>query len=203
MPRVAKNWLSPSGRPAVSVVAVGTLVAMSDPGEPSVPAGHEDPTRPEPVERGRVVVVTYNHIAAAITAIADVVGRPTVVLDDRGGHSDPVAWLTGDGLRVDDSLVVCDHDSPGALDLLRAALRGRVGYVAMMGSRRRAEHVFAQLAEEGFDADALARLRVPAGLNVGGKAPGEIALSVMAEIVATSYDRDGAPMSAAIKRDRA
>ena len=136
-----------------------------------------------------------------IVALADVVGRPTVVLDHRDGT--PIrrrGWRTR-GSWPDDSLVVCDHDAPGALDLLRAALRGPVGYVAMMGSRRRAEHVFAMLHDEGFDAATLAKLRVPAGLDIGGKAPGEIALSVLAEIVATSYERDGGPMSADVKRD--
>ncbi len=169
--------------------------------EPSVPEGSEDPTRPEPVERGRLIVVTHNHVAAALVALAEVVGRPSIVLDHRDGRSTPEGWLAEDHLLADDSLVVCDHDAPGALDLLRAALRGPVRYVAMMGSRRRAEHVFAMLADEGFDAATLQRLRVPAGLDIGGKAPGEIALSVLAEIVATSYRRDGGPMSAEVKRD--
>jgi xanthine dehydrogenase accessory factor len=63
----------------------------------------------------------------------------------------------------------------------------------MMGSRRRAESVFAAL-ERDLDEATLARLHVPAGLNTGGKAPGEIALSVVAEIVAVSNGRDGGPM---------
>jgi xanthine dehydrogenase accessory factor len=168
--------------------------------QPSVPPGSEDPTRPVPERQGRVVVVTWNHIAAALTELAAVVGRPTVVLDHREGHTDPTTWLADDTLGADDALVVCDHDAPGALDMVRAALRGPCGYVAMMGSRRRAQHVFSMLADEGFDAATLAKLRVPAGLNIGGKAPGEIALSVLAEVVATSYDRDGGPMSADLKR---
>jgi xanthine/CO dehydrogenase XdhC/CoxF family maturation factor len=69
---------------------------------------------------------------------------------------------------------------------------GNAGYVAMMGSRRRADHVFEALSDLGQQ--TLSRLRVPAGLNTGGKAPGEIALSVVAEIVAVSYGRDGGPM---------
>ena len=54
---------------------------MTDPLAPSVPAGHEDPTRPAPEQQGLVVVVTYNQIAAAIVAIAQAVGRPVAVLD--------------------------------------------------------------------------------------------------------------------------
>ena len=178
---------------------MGTLATMSV--QPSVPPGSEDPTRPAPEQQGRVVVVTWNHIAAALTELAAVVGRPTVVLDHREGHTDPATWLAEDALAVDDALVVCDHDAPGALDLVRAALNGPCGYVAMMGSRRRAEHVFSMLADEGYDDAALTKLRVPAGLNIGGKAPGEIALSVLAEVVATSYERGGGPMSADLKRD--
>nr|MBA2694477.1 XdhC family protein [Actinomycetota bacterium] len=49
------------------------------------------------------------------------------------------------------------------------------------------------LAEQ-LSEPALKRLRVPAGLNLGGKAPGEIALSVVAEIVADGHGRDGRPL---------
>ncbi len=167
---------------------------MSEPLVPSVPSGHEDPTRPAPEQRGQVVVVTYNHIAAAIVAIADVVGRPTTVLDHRAGGTEPKPWLTEHMLGAADAIVFCDHDAPDTQELLREALEGQTGYVAMMGSRNRAAAVFATLQDEGRPDDQLERLHVPAGLDVGGKSPGEIALSVVAEIVATSYGRDGGPM---------
>jgi xanthine dehydrogenase accessory factor len=64
----------------------------------------------------------------------------------------------------------------------------------MMASRRRAERVLATL-DDSMPDEAMARLHMPAGLNTGGKAPGEIALSVVAEIVAVSYGRDGGPMT--------
>ncbi len=176
---------------------------MSEPTVPAVPPGHEDPTLQAPQQTGRVVVVTFNHIADAIVKIAHVVGRPTTVLDHRAARhsasptSEPSTWLADHPLGPDDALVFCDHDSPDTQDLLRAALAGDTGYVAMMGSRNRAASVFASLQDEGLEPDALARLHIPAGLNVGGKAPGEIALSVVAEIVATSYERDGGPMKRA------
>jgi xanthine dehydrogenase accessory factor len=62
----------------------------------------------------------------------------------------------------------------------------------MMASRGRAARLLADLAEEGIA--NLRKLHVPAGHDLGGKAPGEIALSVVAEIVAESYDRPGGPM---------
>jgi xanthine dehydrogenase accessory factor len=62
----------------------------------------------------------------------------------------------------------------------------------MMASRRRSEGLLAELDDEGVP--GLDKLHVPAGLDTGGKAPGEIALSVVAEIVAESYGRPGGPM---------
>jgi xanthine dehydrogenase accessory factor len=61
----------------------------------------------------------------------------------------------------------------------------------MMASRHRAVGLLEELAAEGAPIE---RLHVPAGHNLGGKGPGEIALSVVAEIVAESYDRPGGPM---------
>ncbi len=153
----------------------------------------EQPWSDETPEQGRVVVVSDNPIGRAVVQIAEIAGRRTTLLADEGVDPTPLRWLSEHPLNAADALVLCDHDAPEAEALLRSALAGEAGYVAMMGSRRRAEHVFA-LLEESVPAGTLARLRVPAGLNIGGKAPGEIALSVVAEIVAVSHGRDGGPM---------
>ena len=153
----------------------------------------EQPWSDDTPEQGQVVVVTDNPIGRAVVAIAGIAGRRTTLLADEDVEQTPAEWLASNPLGETDAFVMCDHDTPGREGLLRAALEGKAGYVAMMGSRRRAEHVFAELEQE-MSADQLARLHVPAGLNTGGKAPGEIALSVVAEIVAGSYGRDGGPM---------
>ncbi len=153
----------------------------------------EQPWSDASPEHGQVVVVSDNPIGRAVVAIAEVAGRRTTLLADEDVEPTPLQWLADHPLTEADALVLCDHDAPQAGDVLRTALDGRAGYVAMMGSRRRAESVFAEL-EATTDAATLARLRVPAGLNTGGKAPGEIALSVVAEIVAVSYGRPGGPM---------
>jgi xanthine dehydrogenase accessory factor len=88
-------------------------------------------------------------------------------------------------------VVLCDHDAPDAPRVLRAALASEAAYVAMMASRRRAAGLLDELVAEGVD---VTRLHVPAGHDLGGKGPGEIALSVVAEIVAESYGRPGGPM---------
>jgi len=153
----------------------------------------EQPWSDQAPEQGRLVVVSDNPIGRAVVAIAEVAGRPVTLLADEDVDPMPLQWLREHPLAERDALVLCDHDAPDAALILREALAGEAGYVAMMGSRRRAEHVFAELEQE-LGPEQLDRLRVPAGLDTGGKAPGEIALSVVAEVVAVSYGRTGGPM---------
>ncbi len=133
---------------------------------------------------GRILVLSDNPISRAIEAIGTATGREVLVqaMDDGG---------PGLEARSGDAVVLCDHDAPDAPSVLRAALTSDASYVAMMASRRRASGLMEELRDEGVD---VSRLHVPAGHNLGGKRPGEIALSVVAEIVAESYDRPGGPM---------
>ncbi|MDX6300038.1 MAG: xanthine dehydrogenase accessory factor [Nocardioidaceae bacterium] len=169
--------------------STGTGTGSSTPS----PQGREQPWSDAPTEHGRLVVVTDNPIARAVVEIAGVAGREATLLPDEDVAQTPLAWLAEHPLEPRDAIVLCDHDTPDMEVLLRAALAGQAGYVAMMGSRRRAERVFAELEGE-LPPETLARLHVPAGLDTGGKAPGEIALSVVAEIVAASYGRSGGPL---------
>jgi len=144
-----------------------------------------------PLPRGRVVLLTRNPIAEAIESIATTAGRAVTVIE-QDGDGEGVSALARLGLSGGDAVVLCDHDAPDASQVLRDALASPASYVAMMASRRRAEGLLEQLEQE--DAPGLEKLHVPAGLNTGGKAPGEIALSVVAEVVACSNGRDGGPM---------
>ena len=152
------------------------------------PAHREQPWRDDETVRGRVVLLTDNPISRAIATIAGTVGHEVVVVaaDDDG------PGLGGLGLRAGDAVVLCDHDAPDAPAVLREALASDASYVAMMASRRRAAALQADLEVEGVA--GLDKLHVPAGHDLGGKAAGEIALSVVAEIVAESYGRTGGPM---------
>ena len=146
--------------------------------------GREQPWSDAAGDLGRILVLSDNPIARAVWTIGTAVGREVVVqgADDGGPGLDP---------RPGDAVVLCDHDAPDAPGVLRAALASDAAYVAMMASRRRAAGLVEELRAAGVD---VSRLHVPAGHNLGGKGPGEIALSVVAEIVAESYGRPGGPM---------
>ena len=158
--------------------------------DPVTHAHREQPWREDESARGRIIVLSVNPIAAAIETIATTVGHEVVVIaDDDGGPG-----LTQVAPCPGDAVVLCDHDAPDAPGLLRDALASEASYVAMMASRRRAEGLLADLEAEGVP--GLDKLHVPAGHDLGGKGPGEIALSVVAEIVAEAYGRTGGPMRA-------
>lgn len=143
----------------------------------------------DPVDVGRILVVTENPVSLALAALGGIIGRSVELVSndtatDRMGSAD---------LAARDAVVLADHDHPQIAELLRTALTSPVQYVAMLGSRARARATFEQISAE-LPADAVGKLRVPAGLDIGGKHPGEMALSVLAEIVADSHGRDGGPM---------
>ena len=150
----------------------------------------EQPWSDEGAAPGRLVLLTRNPISEAIEAIAAVVGREVVIVDDDADGLG-VAGVAALGLRPGDAVVLCDHDAPDAPQVLRDALASPASYVAMMASRGRAAGLVEELVAEGVD---VSKLHVPAGHDLGGKAPGEIALSVVAEIVAESYGRSGGAM---------
>jgi xanthine dehydrogenase accessory factor len=152
------------------------------------------PWSDEQLSYGRVFVVTDNPIARALIQLAAVLERPALLLSDATALED----LGSARLSTSDAVVLCDHDTPDRDAILALVLDGEVGYLAMMGSKSRAAATYEGLVGRYSDA-TLSRLHVPAGLNIGGKAAGEIALSVMAEIVANGYDRPGGPMRASLR----
>jgi xanthine dehydrogenase accessory factor len=85
----------------------------------------------------------------------------------------------------------------GDADVLEAALEAGTGYVALVASARRAASVLAELRERGLDEEALARVRSPAGLDLGRSSQPEIAVAILAELVAWRHTRPLEPETAA------
>jgi xanthine dehydrogenase accessory factor len=95
-----------------------------------------------------------------------------------GYHIVPAAWTDFEGAAA---LVVASHGR-GEPDLLARALRAGVPYVGLVASRRRGEAIVTGL---DVDEELRVRVRTPAGLDLGARTPPEVALSILAEIVAT------------------
>jgi xanthine/CO dehydrogenase XdhC/CoxF family maturation factor len=103
---------------------------------------------------------------------------------------DPGAAIALDGF---DAAVVMSHHLIADGRYLAALARSRVPYVGLLGPAARRERLFAEL---GPAAEALrSRLRAPVGLDLGGRTPEDIALSIVAEIQAALHGRRGGPFS--------
>jgi len=144
----------------------------------------------EPVQRmasllgWRVTVV--DHRPAYIDA-ARFPGATSVLQID---PEDPSATIVLEGF---DAAVVMSHHLVADGRYLAALARSRVPYVGLLGPAARRERLYAEL---GPAAEALRpRLRAPVGLDLGGRTPEDIALSIVAEIQAALHDRRGGPFS--------
>jgi len=123
----------------------------------------------------------------AMTACAPLAEQAAFVAPDRRieGYALPVAH---DGARH----IVVSTQGRGDEAALQAALSVEADYVAFVGSRRKAATLAGRLRDRGVDAARLARLKAPAGLDLGAITPEEIALSILAEIVMVRRKRQRA-----------
>jgi xanthine dehydrogenase accessory factor len=95
----------------------------------------------------------------------------------------PDKYLGRTALTPRDAVCILTHDVKFDVPAIEAALRSPVGYVGAMGSRKTHERRVARLRELGIDDGQLARVAAPIGLDIGGKTPREVALSIAAELV--------------------
>jgi xanthine dehydrogenase accessory factor len=104
-----------------------------------------------------------------------------------------LAWpdeaLAGLPLTTSTAVAVLTHDEKYDVPALVATLNSQVGYVGAIGSRGTRELRNARLREQGVTDEQIARVHGPIGLDIGAKAPEEIALAIMAQIVATRHGR--------------
>jgi xanthine dehydrogenase accessory factor len=146
----------------------------------------------------RMIVVGAVHIAQALVPMAQTVGFAVTVVDPRR------AWATADrfpGITLihewtDDAMVALAPDSRTAVvtlthdpklddPALDVALKSDCFYVGALGSRRTHAKRVARLVEAGHTEAAIGRIHAPVGLNIEAVSAPEIALSILAEIVAT------------------
>ena len=158
-----------------------------------------------------LLVVGGSHVAMPLVTLARSLGYRTVVVDGRPRLATrerfpdvdellvgiPSELVRGIPLRPTTALVLVAHDYKYDLPVLRHALSGEVGYIGMLGSRRRGDAILRMLREEGIPEESLGRIRVPIGLDLGAKTAPEIALAILAEIVASRYGGTGRPLALA------
>ena len=152
-----------------------------------------------------LVLVGASDVAAALARIATMLGLRVIVVDGRERYATRDRFASADEVLVGMPsdlvrpylvagayIVLAAHEYKYELPILREALRSPVRFVGMLAGRKRAEGVRQILREDGLSADDIARLHAPIGLDIGGREPEEIALSIAAQLVAV---REGKPLA--------
>jgi xanthine dehydrogenase accessory factor len=104
-----------------------------------------------------------------------------------------IGWRVESELADGADAVVIASMGHGDEESLTAALAGGAGYVGLVASARRAQAVGAELRDRGLDEEALARIRSPAGLDLGPSTQEEIAVAILAELVAWRHTTGVSP----------
>lgn len=189
------------GKPLLGLVpdAVVRAVAGLRPGERAqLEVGGMSISAEAVLVRPTVIVVGFGEVARRVSEVAAAAGYYVAAI----GHEAEGAFYRGDlpdleRLVSEGSIVVVANEGghPSDVDVVELAVRRGAGYVALLASQRRAALVVRELERRGLPREAVAsRLRSPAGLDIGARTAGEIAVSVVAEVVMYLRGGSGRPM---------
>ncbi|MBI1906693.1 MAG: XdhC family protein [Rhodocyclales bacterium] len=147
----------------------------------------------------RLVLIGAVHIAQALAPMAAIAGFEVIVVDPRRafataerlpGVSVSTAWpdeaLTALAIDAQTAVVALSHDPKLDDPAFTVALRSPAFYIGALGSKRTHAQRVARLTEAGLG-DVIGRIHAPVGLDLGGRSPAEIAVSILAQIIQVRY----------------
>jgi xanthine dehydrogenase accessory factor len=164
---------------------------------------------PEP----RVVICGAGHVGASLAQLASLIGYRTTLVDDRADFvtrdrfpderieliaatnwTDAVRKAIGNGRGVSVAVVTRGHNEDE--ECMHAVIPTNADYIGLIGSKRRTNIVLDRLREAGAEEEQLEKVHAPIGLDIGAVTPEEVALAIMAEIVAGRRGGKGGALSA-------
>ena len=159
----------------------------------------------------RLVIVGGSPVAVPLVELARLLGFHTIVVDPRGAFAEPERFALADeiivgwpdevadraGIDAGAFVAVLTHDPKVDDPAIALALRLGARYVGAIGSRNTQRGRRERLRAAGLSEEQIGRLRGPIGLDLGGRTPAEIALAVLAEIVAVRRGGSGVPLTEA------
>ncbi|HXV60608.1 MAG TPA: XdhC/CoxI family protein [Vicinamibacteria bacterium] len=163
-----------------------------------------EPVLPPP----RLYVIGAGHVAMPVAQIAKIAGFEVVVLDDRMKYANeerfpeadivkagPIPQLAREFPYGDNAyVVIVTRGHKEDEEALRAFIEEDTAYIGLIGSVSKIEKIFHRLERDGVSRERLDRVHSPMGLDLGGSTPGEIAVSIVSELIAVRYQRTGKSM---------
>jgi xanthine dehydrogenase accessory factor len=156
-----------------------------------------------------LIVVGAGHVAVPMAQVGKLLDFDVLVVDDRASFANKERFPTADRIIVDDFeravddllitpstyVVLVTRGHAHDVRALRKIIRKPAAYIGMIGSRRRVYAVFKLLRDEGIPVEDLLRVHAPIGLDIKTETPGEIAVSVGAELLKVRRGGDATSMS--------
>jgi len=148
------------------------------------------------------------HVGIPLMKYAKILGFRVHVIDPRDVFATRERFAEADSLVIEhpedflaktqfnenSAVVVLTHEPRFDEPVLKKVLDSPVGYVGAIGSRATNRARVERLRADGVSDEKLARIHSPIGLDIGSQAPEEIALAIIAEIIAARYGKTGAPL---------
>ncbi len=166
---------------------------------------HIDPLAPAP----RLYVIGAGHVGFHLARAAADAGFQVDVVDDREKFAErgalsrgressssrsPTGWRGAD-IPAAAYVVIVTRGHQHDLDAVRALAPRELRYLGLIGSRAKVARIYDALGEEGFPPERLARVHAPIGLDIGAVTPAEIAISILAELIAVRRGADVAALA--------
>ncbi|WP_420182902.1 selenium-dependent molybdenum cofactor biosynthesis protein YqeB (plasmid) [Haloarcula sp. KBTZ06] len=155
--------------------------------------------------QARLYIAGGGHISTELAPLAERLGYAVTVVDDREAYADPGQFpdatdvIHGDygealgdlSMGTETAVAVATRSGTFDQDAVATALDDEAGYVGLVASEAKANHVLDSLAESGYARRDLSRVRTPVGLDLGGSGPAAVALSILAEVTMDRHDAAG------------
>ena len=184
-------------REAASVLATGrsALFEFEDQAGDGLSCGGKYMVFAEPLLMPkRLFILGSGHVGTALARQAVHCSYQVLVFDDRPCPAENIgryiqldeykAPFVDHPPRKGDSLVIAGRSHAVDLQVLRAALQEPFSFIGLLGSSRKKEQFFSTLTGEGVAKEELDRVRIPVGLDIGARTPDEIAVAIMAQLIA-------------------
>jgi len=163
----------------------------------------------EPVlAKPRLVIAGGGHVALALARMAGLLEYEITVVEDRAEYAERERFPAGVeiaqgeiaptlealGVGWNTFIVIATRGHKMDAHCLRAAVKSDARYVGLLGSKRKTVLIAKMLRDEGVPEERLRAVHAPIGLDLGGRTPAEIALSVLAEMSEERYGGTGRPL---------
>ena len=160
----------------------------------------------EPIEPSpELYIIGAGHVGSQLAALAQVVGFHVHIVDDREKFAnrerfpdatevvadDIPTWLARTELAPHAYVVIVTRGHTNDLEALRALAPRELRYLGLIGSRAKVARIYEALQTDGMDPATLAHVHAPIGLDIGAVTPQEIAVSILAELIAVKHGRLG------------